>query len=224
MNAPTNDHPLWTILNEVLHPAPQENDTWPTPLKGQRPDVDDPAWRAIGERLNNPIPAAVLVPIVARPTGLSLLLTQRTAKLNDHAGQIAFPGGKVAPQDQSVIETATREAFEEIALGAHHITPLGFLDSYVSITGYRIVPVVARISPDMIPLPHPDEVDAVFEVPLDFVLNRDNHQLKSRDWYGRERFFYAIEYDSWYIWGITAEIIHDLALKVCRAKVGTGFA
>ncbi len=208
------DDDFWKTLTQVLHDAPQESETWPTPLKGQRPESDDPAWEAIGSRLHHPTPAAVLVPIVERADGLTLLLTKRTAKLADHAGQIAFPGGKVMDSDRSLIHTATREAFEEISLFEHHITPIGYLDTYVSITGYRIVPVVARISPDIAPIAHPDEVETVFEVPLSFVLNTAHHQLKSKEWYGRTRFFYAIEYNPWYIWGITAEIIRDLAIRM----------
>jgi 8-oxo-dGTP pyrophosphatase MutT (NUDIX family) len=198
-------------LEQRLHAQPQEEGGLPTPLRGMPIDEHDPAFAAIAARIRAPTPAAVLVPIVEREQGLSLILTKRTAKLNDHSGQIAFAGGKVSPEDKSPLHTATREAFEEINLHPSHVSPVGYLDTYISITGYKIVPVVAKINPSITLKAHLDEVDAIFEVPLTFVLDQNNHQLKAKEWYGRERSFYAIEYESWYIWGITAEIIRNLS-------------
>ncbi len=154
-------------------------------------------------------PAAVLVPVVAReePT---VLLTLRTEHLPTHAGQISFPGGKLDPGDPDPLATALREAEEEVGLSPGYVDPLGYLDVYVSGTGYRIVPVVALISPAFEMKINQDEVAEAFEVPLDFLMTPGNHARHSREWKGMRRSFYAIPYGERYIWGITAGILRKL--------------
>jgi len=156
-----------------------------------------------------PRPAAVLVPIVARAE-LTMLLTVRTDALPTHAGQIAFPGGKVETTDAGPAAAALREAHEELGLEATYIETLGFLDSYRSGTGFHIIPVVALIQPDFALQPNPGEVADTFEVPLSFLMDEANHQQHSRPWQGRRRHFYAIPYGDRYIWGATAGMIKNL--------------
>jgi 8-oxo-dGTP pyrophosphatase MutT (NUDIX family) len=154
-------------------------------------------------------PAAVLIPVVAR-TELTLLLTQRTDTLQHHAGQIAFPGGRIDPGDRDATAAALREAEEEIGLAARHITPLGFLDTYQTGTGFAIAPLIALVEPGFTITPEPGEVADVFEVPLGFLMNPVNHQLRTGVWKGSERRFYAMPYENRYIWGATAGILKNM--------------
>ncbi|WP_230531669.1 CoA pyrophosphatase [Microvirga roseola] len=157
----------------------------------------------------NPKPAAVLVPIVMREEPM-VLLTERSAHLRQHSGQIAFPGGRVDPTDASILEAACREAEEEIGLDGGFISPLGYLDAYLSTTNYLVVPVVGRVSPSYTLNLNPHEVADAFEVPLDFLMDVANHQLHQREWKGRMRRYYAIPFEERYIWGVTAGIIRNL--------------
>jgi 8-oxo-dGTP pyrophosphatase MutT (NUDIX family) len=157
-----------------------------------------------------PRPAAVLVGIVPRPEGLAVLLTQRTEHLAKHAGQIAFPGGKVDAGDASPVAAALREASEEIGLEARFVEPLGFLDAYRTGTGFHIMPVVAIVTPGFVLRPNVAEVADTFEVPLGFVMDASNHRRHTRPWRGRERAYYAIPYQERYIWGVTAGILKNM--------------
>jgi 8-oxo-dGTP pyrophosphatase MutT (NUDIX family) len=154
-------------------------------------------------------PAAVLVGIVAREE-LMVLLTQRTSDLPTHAGQIAFPGGKLEPHDPGPVEAALREAEEEIGLGADFVEPLGFLDGYRTGTGFTVAPVVAMIRPGFRLAPDPREVADVFEVPLAFLMDEANHHKHTREWKGRDRHYYAMPYGERYIWGATAGMLKNL--------------
>jgi 8-oxo-dGTP pyrophosphatase MutT (NUDIX family) len=156
-----------------------------------------------------PLPAAVLVPVVARerPT---VLFTQRSAELPVHAGQVSFPGGKLDAGDPDPLATALREAEEEIGLSPGHVDPLGYLDPYLTRTGFRIVPVVALISPAFEPSLNKAEVDEAFEVPLAFLMSPENHARHSRELGGTRRSFYAMPYGERYIWGVTAGILRKM--------------
>jgi 8-oxo-dGTP pyrophosphatase MutT (NUDIX family) len=155
--------------------------------------------------------AAVLVPLVNHPTGLTVLLTQRTAHLADHAGQISFPGGRIEPTDEHPVAAALREAEEEVGLPASHVEIVGRLDTYVTGTGFEVIPVVAFVRAPYPLRPDPFEVAEVFEVPLDFLVDPANLQRGSREWQGTTRFFFALPYESHYIWGATAGMLVNLA-------------
>ena len=155
-------------------------------------------------------PAAVLVPLVRRENGLTVLLTRRTAHLNEHAGQISFPGGRSEPGDAYAAETALREAAEEIGLAAERVEVLGELHEYVTVTGYRVTPVVGLVTPPLELRLDDFEVAEVFEVPLEFLLDPANH-LRNRIVHGgRQRHYYAIPYRQYYIWGATAGMLMNL--------------
>lgn len=155
-----------------------------------------------------PRPAAVLVPVVANDE-LTVLLTQRTETLPTHAGQIAFPGGKLEA-GETAVEAALREAEEEIALDRRYVDVLGFLDSYRTGTGFMVVPVVAIVRPGFTLSNDTTEVSETFEVPLRFLMDEANHQKHAREWRGRQRFYYAMPYGGRYIWGATAAMIKNM--------------
>lgn len=155
--------------------------------------------------------AAVLVPIVDRPDGLTVLLTQRTDHLRDHAGQVSFPGGRLEPDDADHEAAALRETHEEIGLAADRIDLVGRLDRYVTRTGYEVIPVVGFVNPPFTVEPDPFEVADIFEVPLRFLADPDNHQRHSRFYNGARREFYAMPYNGYYIWGATAGMIVNLS-------------
>ena len=139
----------------------------------------------------------------------SVILTLRTSHLSSHAGQIAFPGGKL-DKGELAVDTALRESEEEIGLSAEFVEPLGFLDLYRTRTGFAVTPVVALIRPGYELKPNPQEVEDVFEVPLAFLMDEANHLTHSRRWQGKDRYYYAIPYGERYIWGATAGIIRNL--------------
>ncbi|MEQ1698355.1 MAG: CoA pyrophosphatase [Hyphomicrobiaceae bacterium] len=154
-------------------------------------------------------PAAVLVAVVARAE-LTLLLTLRAATLNHHAGQIAFPGGRIDGEDETPVAAALREAEEEIGLPSQLVTPLGFLDTYRTGTGYAIEPLVALVEPGFTLRLQEDEVADVFEVPLAFLMDQANHQLHTKIWQGAERRFHAMPFENRFIWGATAGILKNM--------------
>lgn len=158
------------------------------------------------------VPASVLMPIILREAVPTLLLTQRTAHLHDHAGQVSFPGGRVEAGDGSAIETALRETEEEVGLHRRHVDVIGTLPDYVTATGYRVTPVVAIVQPPFELRADPFEVAEIFEVPLPFLMDGANHQRRTVDFpngIGR-RSFYTMPYDRFFIWGATAGMLRNL--------------
>jgi 8-oxo-dGTP pyrophosphatase MutT (NUDIX family) len=159
-------------------------------------------------------PAAVLIPVVDHPKP-TVILTQRSAHLNDHAGQISFPGGKIDPTDATPLDAALREAEEEIGLSREFVEPIGYLDLYGTSFGFRILPTVARVKPGFKLRINAAEVDDAFEVPLSFLMDPANHQLHSKAFRGIERTFYAMPFEERYIWGATAGILRVLYERIC---------
>jgi 8-oxo-dGTP pyrophosphatase MutT (NUDIX family) len=178
------EHPLWT----------PETGEQALPGRAERP----------------PTAASVLIPLVPREGGLTLLLTQRTAHLTDHAGQISFPGGRAEDYDSSVIDTALRESEEEIGLARRHVDILGTLPKYLTGTGYCVTPVVGLVTPPFELAADPSEVAEIFEVPLAFLMDGLNHQRLTVDLPGGRRTFYAMPYNDYYIWGATAGMLRNL--------------
>lgn len=152
--------------------------------------------------------AAVLIPVIERAgEPPSVLLTLRSDSLPSHAGQIAFPGGKMTEEDATIVDTALREAEEETGLAPAFVAPVARLDTYHTRTGFRVVPIIGMVSPGFSVTPDPSEVAEIFEVPLEFLMTVANHQRHSREWQGRQRNFYAMPYGERYIWGATAGIL-----------------
>ena len=156
-------------------------------------------------------PAAVLIPLVQRPHGITMLLTRRTAHLNSHPGQISFPGGRAEEHDLDAAATALREAHEEIGLDARHVDLIGTMPDYLTGTGYHVVPVVGLLAPPFELTAERNEVADMFEVPLSFLMDGAHHQRLS---YvlptGSRRRFYAMPYEQYFIWGATAGMIRNL--------------
>jgi 8-oxo-dGTP pyrophosphatase MutT (NUDIX family) len=184
----------------------------PTAQGTRRGDLDlDPVlWERAGVQATRP--AAVLIPVVDRPEPM-VLLTLRT-ELPSHPGQIAFPGGKIEADDATPAAAAMREADEEIGLARPLIDPIGYLDLYLTFSGFRILPTVARVSADYALALNRSEVAEAFEVPLAFLMEPANHQRKTRDWKGIAREYYAMPFGERYIWGVTAGIVRNLYERI----------
>lgn len=159
------------------------------------------------------VPAAVLVAVTDRADP-GVILTQRTETLRKHAGQIAFPGGRIDAGDAGAVGAALREAEEEIALPPSVVTVIGETDPYRTITGFQVTPVVGVVPPDIVLRANDAEVADVFEVPLSFLLEPMNHLEQALEWQGRERHYYEITYGERRIWGATAAMIVNLARRL----------
>ncbi|TNE57568.1 MAG: CoA pyrophosphatase [Alphaproteobacteria bacterium] len=170
----------------------------------------DPAWQKVPPHKSPVRDAAVLVPIVDRAEGLSVLLTRRADHLPSHAGQVSFPGGSVEPQDATPIETALRETEEEIGLDRSFVSVWGTLERYQTGTNFSILPVVGLVTTGFELSADPNEVAATFEVPFDFLMDPGNHTRKSAVWQGRQRIYYEMPYGEFYIWGATAGMLVNL--------------
>ena len=182
------------------------------PPLGRRSDFDlNPEIKAAQMPELEQRPAAVLCGLIERAGGLHVVLTMRAAHLNQHAGQISFPGGKVDSHDASPMATALREANEEIGLGGDQVAIIGTLDQYLTSTGFRVTPFVGIIDTHWNPLPDPNEVEEVFETPLDFLMDPANRVRHHHDRWGTRRYYYAMPWGDYYIWGATAGMLKGLS-------------
>lgn len=163
--------------------------------------------------------ASVLVPIVDRASGLSVIFTKRTTHLKAHSGQVSFPGGRAEPEDPTPEFTALREAQEEIGLAMESVEVLARLPDYFTRTGFRVTPVVGLLTPPLALVPDPREVEEVFEVPLDVLLDPKNHALESREIQGRRVGYYVIRHGERAIWGATAGMVVNLYRQLAAAQI-----
>lgn len=152
-------------------------------------------------------PAAVLIPLIDRPDGMTVLLTKRAQHLKTHSGQVSFPGGRCEPTDAHAMATAVRETQEEVGIDPAHMQVLGAMEDYETITGYVITPVVAILQPDFSLKVDQGEVEEAFELPLDYILDETNHELQSREWNGQERHYYVLMNEKHNVWGATAAML-----------------
>ncbi len=187
-------------------------------FEGTRPQHETADWRMLGvgsehsRRLekhvpSDPVPAAVLVPLVDRPEGLTVLLTQRATQLARHSGQISFPGGRVDPMDADVASAALREAREEIGLDPARVRVFGYLPDHIVISGFRVTPVLSLVTPPVTLELNPAEVAGVFEVPVAHVFDTNNHQSRLRRVGDEELLLYDIPWQGQNIWGATAGML-----------------
>jgi len=158
--------------------------------------------------------AAVLVPLIRSGGGLRVILTKRSSALKYHPGQIAFPGGKADDGDEDADATALREAHEEIGLAPDNVEIIGRLSGHETVTGFNITPVIARVVEPFDPVPEPGEVDEVFSVPFAHVADAAQFSVQSRRWRGQRRYYFAVPYGHYYIWGATARILRGLAERM----------
>jgi len=181
----------------------------PVLLPGDALELEEPGAEAT--------PAAVLVPVVDRPDP-SVILTLRPETMRKHPGQISFPGGRIDPDDDGPVAAALREAEEEIGLPPSSVDVIGLADRYRTVTGFEVTPVVGVVPPDLPIRPQPGEVAAVFEAPLHYLLDPDNHRIREAEWRGRLRTYYEIEWGERRIWGATAAMIVNLSRRLELAR------
>jgi 8-oxo-dGTP pyrophosphatase MutT (NUDIX family) len=211
--APDGPHPGPARLRAALHPL----DAPPAGLGWNHDDL--------GDLLPDGLPlreAAVLVGLVPRADAWQVLLTRRTDALRHHAGQVSFPGGRIEPGDGDAVAAALRETGEEVGIPREQIAPLGFLDPLTTITGFRILPVVALLDAEHVPHPDPNEVAEVFEVPLDYLLHPENLATLMVERRGRPRPVLEYRYPGQRIWGATASILLNLRERLGRLDCGHG--
>jgi len=194
-------------------------------FQGSEPKHELADWRLLGVDADrvlklqkhfpaNPVPAAVLVPFVNRPEGLTILLTQRASQLAKHAAQVSFPGGRLEESDPDVASAALREAQEEIGLDPARVRVFGYLPDHLVISGYRVTPVLSLVEPPFAIEPNPAEVESVFEVPADYIFDERNHKARLRRIGDEEMLLYDIPWQGLSIWGATAGMLLTLVRMV----------
>ncbi|MGH6616409.1 CoA pyrophosphatase [Sphingomonas sp.] len=195
-----------SLVERLRHALETGNATETVLLTGDHrdPDLDSAAATAR---------AAVLIPVTDR-TDPGVILTQRPDTMRRHAGQIAFPGGRIDSGDADAIAAALREAEEEIALPRANVTVIGMADRYRTVTGFDVTPVIGVVPPDLVLVPNAAEVADVFEVPLGYLLESANHVEATTEWQGRNRHYYEINWNGRRIWGATAAIIVNLSRRL----------
>jgi 8-oxo-dGTP pyrophosphatase MutT (NUDIX family) len=183
------------------------------PLGGE----DQPPRRGDGDLNGNASPsgralrsAAVLVPLILHDGAPKVLLTLRAEHLNNHAGQIAFPGGRVDGEGETSLQAALRETEEETGIARKYVEPIGRFDAYETVTGFRVTPYVGVLNPGYAITPQISEVAEIFDTPFDFLMNPANHQRQSRVWNGKRRYYYAMPWEDRFIWGATAGMLKSL--------------
>lgn len=195
---------------EAIRTRFTENKSWAVEVTDENRAAMSANSAMTGGRGSVPTPAAVLIPLIAYENELKILLTQRTAHLYDHPGQISFPGGRSDPNDLSAEFTALREAEEEIGLPKNKVEVLGCLPNYLTITGYQVTPIVGLVTPGHTYQADEFEVADIFEVPLSFLMNPHHHEHRLWQSPDGERRFYAMPYENKFIWGATAGILRNL--------------
>lgn len=205
-----SSHTFFDSLSGVLHTA----DIPPTAAPWNYHELID----LISENATVLRPAAVLLGLIERDSGLHIILTRRTEALRHHAGQISFPGGRIEQTDRDPVAAAIREAQEEIGLLPAHVEALGYLDSFLTITGFHVYPVVAKVSANYIAKADPSEVDEIFEVPLEFVLNPENAKLIDIEYRGKNRTIIEFQYHQYRIWGATASMLVNFRKRLELTK------
>jgi len=194
-------------------------------FEGTKPRHEIADWRVLGvdaersRRLQrhfpeNPVPAAVLVPFVDRPEGLSILLTQRASQLAKHAAQVSFPGGRLEESDPDVASAALREAQEEIGLDPARVRVFGYLPDHLVISGYRVTPVLSIVAPPFSVEANPAEVELVFEVPAAHIFDKRNHKARLRRVGDEDMLLFDIPWQNQHIWGATAGMLMTLIRMV----------
>jgi 8-oxo-dGTP pyrophosphatase MutT (NUDIX family) len=198
-------------------------------FEGSRPQHELADWRLLGvdpersRRLQkhfpeNPVAAAVLVPLIDRPEGLTILLTQRASQLARHSGQISFPGGRLEPSDPDVASAALREANEEIGLDPGRVRVFGYLPDHLVISGFRVTPVLSLVTPPIVLEPNPAEVAGIFEVPVSHVFDQQNHKARLRRVGDEDLLLYDIPWQDQNIWGATAGMLLTLVRMVQQER------
>ena len=202
--------PVESIAGEAALLPERLTPSWLRERFAHPPEWTEEYVDEFGRQAGAPVRASVLVPLVARPEGLTLLLTKRTAHLAKHPGQVSFPGGRAEISDASAIDTALRETQEEVGLDRRHIDVLGTLPEHWTGTGYLVTPVVGLVTPPFELRADPSEVAEIFEVPLQFLMDGLNHQRLSVQLPAGRRMFYAMPYERFFIWGATAGMLRNL--------------
>ncbi|GAB5457113.1 MAG: CoA pyrophosphatase [Henriciella sp.] len=207
----------FTTLEDFLAKAEAQLD----PIEGhsQLPETGD-LEHIERDMLNAIRPAAVLVPVIPRPSGATVLLTQRPETMAAHPGQVAFPGGKIDPGDANDVAAALREAEEEVGVDPASVGLIGRAAPYITGTAYRIVPVIGVLPADFKPVPDPTEVADVFEAPLDYLFKKANYHQASAFWKGKQRQYTEMFWDGFRIWGVTAGIIRVLYKTLYEQEEG----